>query len=409
MGKIKILIIPPDKHGVGYFRHLLPFLHLQEKYPLDFHIDIKYNVLNLDTEFDGYQIVVSHGFFHNTEDFNTNIKRIEWLTKKGVLTITDIDDYWLPESSHPAYSYIKNKKIDVFKKEILKRSTYITTTTTHLRDSISRELKLKNVYVFPNAINQEERQFIPSPVQSDLTRIGWLGGSSHKLDLELMRTGISKIHDQFTNKVQFVLCGFDLSGYTEYFDKKTNKVLKRPILPKETVWYEYEKIFTHNYTVLDKSYIEFLETFKEIEYNDHNLPYVRKWTKPITTYATNYNYFDISLAPLVDSNFNRNKSQLKLIESGIFKKALIASEVHPYSDDLINCIDKNGVYIEKGNALLVSPRKNHKQWDGHMKRLINNPNLITDLGEKLHEMVMEKYILDVVNKNRSEFLKSIIK
>ena len=43
-----------------------------------------------------------------------------------------------------------------------------------------------------------------------------------------------------------------------------------------------------------------------------------------------------------------------------------------------------------------------------MKRLIESPNLREDLGEKLHEMVLAKYSLNVVNKNRTEFLKSIV-
>ena len=64
---------------------------------------------------------------------------------------------------------------------------------------------------------------------------------------------------------------------------------------------------------------------KEYE-NVDNEPYRRVWTKPITSYATNYNMFDVSLAPLKESTFNRVKSQLKVIEAGFHKKALIAQD-----------------------------------------------------------------------------------
>ena len=42
--------------------------------------------------------------------------------------------------------------------------------------------------------------------------------------------------------------------------------------------------------------------FEEGEYEDvDNEPYRRVWTKPITSYASNYDLFDVSLAPLKES------------------------------------------------------------------------------------------------------------
>jgi glycosyltransferase involved in cell wall biosynthesis len=138
-----------------------------------------------------------------------------------------------------------------------------------------------------------------------------------------------------------------------------------------------------------------------------NKPYVRRWTRDINTYATNYNFIDVSLAPLVSSFFNENKSQLKIIEAGFHKKAIIASEVKPYNIDLISAVD-NGNFNDKGNSLLVSENKNHKDWAKHMKRLLDNPNMIEDLGNRLYETVKDKYSLKNVNKNRVQFFKTII-
>ncbi len=122
--------------------------------------------------------------------------------------------------------------------------------------------------------------------------------------------------------------------------------------------------------------------YKEIEYNDLDKQIKKNWTRPVNTYANNYNNFDVSLAPLVESLFNNNKSQLKVIEAGFHKKALIASETNPYTIDLINAYGHGGEYNDKGNALLVSPSKNHKDWGKHMVRLIKNPNLVEDLVRK---------------------------
>jgi glycosyltransferase involved in cell wall biosynthesis len=178
-------------------------------------------------------------------------------------------------------------------------------------------------------------------------------------------------------------------------------------LPHETVWFQYENIFTDKYRVIDEDYRKYLLTFSETEFNDVDKPYRRRWTRDITKYATNYNMFDISLAPLIESEFNMNKSQLKIIESGFHKKAVIASGVKPYTMDLVSSLDQ-GVFNDKGNSLIVPPSKNHKEWGKHMKRLIENPNMIEDLGNRLYETVKDKYSLKNVTRERIEFFKTII-
>ena len=176
----------------------------------------------------------------------------------------------------------------------------------------------------------------------------------------------------------------------------------------ETVWYKYEKYFTDDYKVLSLPYRDYLGTFVEGSYDDVNEPYRRRWTKEVNSYATNYNTFDVSLAPLVESLFNANKSQLKVIEAGFHKKAIIASETDPYTLDLISAVN-DGKFNSNGNALLVNPKRNHKDWAKHMKRLVENPNMIEDLGNRLYETVKDTYSLKKVCKDRVEFFKTIIK
>ena len=227
-------------------------------------------------------------------------------------------------------------------------------------------------------------------------------------DLEIVRGLMNKLKtDGLIDKVQFVLCGFDLRGTITLIDQKTGEQKQRPIKPKESIWYQYEKIFTDDYNLVSEDYKNFLLSFENKEYeNFKNEPYRRVWTKPITSYATNYNLFDISLAPLKESTFNRVKSQLKVIEAGFHKKAIIASATDPYTLDLISAVDE-GKFNDKGNALLVGSKKNHKDWAKHMKRLIENPNLVEDLGNRLYETVKDKYSLKNVCQNRVEFFKSI--
>jgi glycosyltransferase involved in cell wall biosynthesis len=406
MSKIKILAIPSDKHGVGKFRMMDPYKFIGDKFQDEIHVDITFNAENNDEYFKDYNIVVFHTFIHQL-NHDQNISRIKWLQSQGIKVIMDIDDLWFVDQRHPMYHQIKNSKIGEMKTEMLKLVDYVTTTTSIFAKTIKERLNIKNVLIFPNAVDETEPQFQVNPTPSDKIRFGWLGGSSHLHDIELMSNGISSTHNSFKDKVQFVLCGFDLRGTVTEINEK-NEQRQRPIQPMETVWYKYEKYFTDDYKVLSLPYKEYLSAFVEDGYDDVNEPYRRRWTKEVNSYATNYNTFDVSLAPLVESLFNANKSQLKVIEAGFHKKAIIASETDPYTLDLISAVDE-GKFNNKGNALLVGTKKNHKDWAKHMKRLVENPNMIEDLGNRLYETVKDTYSLKKVCQDRVEFFKSIIK
>jgi glycosyltransferase involved in cell wall biosynthesis len=170
----------------------------------------------------------------------------------------------------------------------------------------------------------------------------------------------------------------------------------------------YEHIFTDNYKIISPEYKIFLDRFKEEDYPAIQTEnYVRVWTRPTDSYARNYAKFDISLAPIKNHIFNRMKSQLKVIEAGFYKKALIASNIGPYTIDLKHSL-KNGQFVD-GNALLVDESKNHSDWVKNIKKLVENPNMIVDLGERLYETVKDKYDINNVSHERASFYKSLIK
>ena len=406
MSVLRLLAIPSDNHGVGKFRIFDPFKFIGDNYKDDIHVDINLDVPDEDDFFKNYDVVVFHSFIHKSTH-ETNIQRLNWLKTNGIVTIMDIDDYWQPDSKHPMFHQIVKNEFPKKKVEMLKLVDYITTTTKIFADQIKTRLNLNNVLVFPNAINEEEIQFQPKPVDSELVRFGWLGGSSHLHDIELLRSSISTTYNAFPNKVQFVLCGFDTRGTITEVDRITGKSRQRPIKPEETVWKKYEEIFTDNYKVIDQEYYRYLMLYKSDENNfDTNKPYRRRWTENINKYASNYNNFDVSLTPLVNNHFNSCKSQLKIIEAGFHKKAVIASDVQPYTLDLISAIN-DGKLNSNGNALLVGEKRNHKDWAKHMKRLIENPTMIEDLGNRLYETVKDTYSLRKVSNDRVQFFKTI--
>jgi len=379
MSKINVLCVPSDRSGVGKFRSLDPHIFLQNQYPEDFFVEIDYNPPMNDLNFyKKFQIVHFHRSI--TGDFDASKKLVEELNKMGVITICDIDDYWMPSKDQ--------------------------TTTTLFADEIKKINK--NVFVLPNAVNPDEPQFKEVTPESDRLRIGWLGGSSHMGDLKLLDNSFNKLL-QFKDRVQYVLCGFVTRGTITEINGQTGEQKKRQILPHETVWARYEEIFTQNYKVVSEDYKNYLMKFEQGEKSEFlGEGYRRVWTLPVTSYAKNYSKMDVSLAPIKNHMFNRMKSQLKVIEAGFYKKAVVASDLGPYTLDLTHSLDKHGKFTD-GNALLVNEYANAHDWAKYLEKLIKNRNFVTDLGERLYESVKDKYNLKNVTKDRAELYKSLIK
>ena len=377
---------------------------LQNNHSEDFHVDIDYEPKINDINYwKQYDIV----HFHRTigQDYDNSVNLIQRLNSLGLVTIMDLDDYWLPTKEHPVHQMVLQMKLHEKIMANLKAAGHVTTTTSVFAKEISKFNK--NVYILPNAINPKESQFNVNSEPSDKLRFGWLGGSSHLHDLKLLDGTINKL-SQHKDKFSMYLCGFDTRGTVTEINQETGEQKQRDIKPEETVWARYEEIFTDNYKTVDPKHKEFLMSFKDESYVSDVLPfYNRIWTKPVTSYATNYKWFDVSLAPIKNHIFNRVKSQLKVIEAGFHKKAIIASNVGPYTIDLKHGL-KNGEFTD-GNALLVDEARNHSDWAKYMKKLIDNPNWAYDLGQRLYETVKDTYDLNKVTADRASLYKSLIK
>jgi len=376
---------------------------LQNNHGDDFHVDIDYEPRINDINYwKQYDIVHFHRSIGMDYDQAPNI--IQNLNNLGIVTIMDLDDYWLPTKEHPVHQLVVQNKLHEKIMNNLKVAKYVTTTTSIFAHEISK--LNKNVFVLPNAINPNEPQFQAETLPSERLRFGWLGGSSHLHDLKLLEGTFNSL-SQFKDKFATYLCGFDTRGTVTEINQQTGEQKQRPIKPEETVWARYEEIFTDRYNLVDEKHKEFLLKFKEEEYVSDKEPfYTRVWTKPVTSYAANYRWFDVSLAPIKNHIFNRVKSQLKVIEAGFYKKAIIASNVGPYTIDLKHAL-KNGELTD-GNALLVDEVRS-ADWGKYMKKLIQNPNMAYDLGQRLYETVKDTYDLNKVTKDRAELYLSLVK
>jgi glycosyltransferase involved in cell wall biosynthesis len=191
-------------------------------------------------------------------------------------------------------------------------------------------------------------------MKSELVNIGWSGSVTHLEDLQLIEGEILSLNKSPYKDYKFMLAGF--------YDG-------------DSIWHKYEKIFTSNY-ILD----------------DNN--YGRINAADVYSYAQAYNLMDIGLIPLRYNEFNRAKSELKMLEMGAFGLGVIVSDVESYQ------------WMSKhGKNCLVAGKKD---WYKAMRRLIENPELRKDLGSQLKEDVMKNSNEALWRKYRMEYYESII-
>lgn len=398
--KIKMLVIPSDTTGVGKFRSVDPHVYIEENYGDEFDIDIVYNMPNGDLE----AFLKQYDLIHIHKQLDKQCKIIDMIKFLGIPVILDIDDHFKLGNDHPMSITAKKERWHEPIINHLKKADYVTTTTPIFADVIKQYNK--NVKVFPNAINPEEKQYaVAKNPRTDRLRVGIICGSSHLKDLELLSGIATQVNK---NKVQFVLCGFDTRG-TRTIYKDNGEVETRPIYPQESVWCDYEKIFTDNYRTISPEHKDFLMKYiAGVDDPFTNEPYRRMWTRHINDYATHYQNVDVLIAPLKENDFNKVKSELKEIECGFTHTAFIGQNFGAYTINLVPMIEKGGKINEEGTALLVEPSKNHKQWAKYINKLADDADMLKKLQNNLYNFVKDRYSLAEICKQRVEFYKSIV-
>lgn len=285
-----------------------------------------------DDDLKKFDLIVWHKTLFDIED----IRRAKRLS---IPTIVDFDDHWVTGREHTMYQQYTKEGQPARLHKLLLVADYVTCTTERLADEIY--LHNQNVEVLSNAIDTNYEAMKIDRVEEDKFVFGYLGGPCHTRDVALLR-GVASATKQH----------FRLFGYN-----------------KTDIYNFYANILAEgdNYSLFRGA-------------NIHDYPRF-------------YNHMDCSLVPLEASKFNSMKSELKLLEAGAFKKAVIVSNVDPYRD-----------LIRHGKNCLAASTKS--DWINYIKTLSKNKNIAEDLGQQLHEDTRQ-YDISVVNKKRFKFYKDV--
>ena len=338
-----LLVYNEGGAGSNFYRLEMPHHHLGENYP-----EYKFwsvGDINEIEDFSKYAAVI----FSRGIDYKGKSKEIAERIKPHCKIVLDLDDYWQLGKGHILFEEWKRNKTPDNIRDGIQLADHIICTTKYLSKSVKGINR--NTVVIPNAVFPEVyKQFQCRPIErTKELRLGWIGGSCHVEDMELLYE-----LGEWNAKEQPDICFHVVNDMVE-----------------GGVYDYYRMLVTHNGA------------------RDN---YMAIPTTDVYSYGMNYNLLDVALAPLKDTEFNTKKSELKVIEAGFHKKALIVSAVKPYTDI---CNSKNSILCTTG-----------KDWINAVKRLLNEPNLVEDLGNQLF-IDVQKFHIAEVNKKRDGFYKSI--
>lgn len=450
--RIRILFYNRDGAGVNYFRTLTPAMQLErnhsDKFYVEINPDLDYNDLEGTIKYlKSFHIIHYHRSM--TGNATSMLQLANELRKAGVVLIADIDDYWELPKQHPFYSISREKKLHLDVMDNLKIADYVTTTTDLFAETIRKVTGKDNVIVLPNSVDptwMKQFQNNWKPDKNGLLRLTYMAGSSHRGDIEQLN-GTFNILDgdnRTKNKFKTIIAGWDTEGKTtdirfnqefgaelqkrgvwtkdmvkainksggnidlipnvptDMVERYRDKVFfksERSIKSEESVYLQYELIFTDNYNIIkNEDYLAWLKKYERDMYPDEGY-FARRWTQKANIYAKVLDETDVSIAPLSDNTFNRMKSNLKQVECWSRKLPIVCTDIPPYNVD--------GVHMK--NCLLVPNKKrNERDWAKAFKKLITEPNLREDLGNQLYEDFKDKYHLKNVTNNRAEFYESAV-
>lgn len=344
---LKIISLPVDQGGCGWYRIRQPFEMIKRFTPHDVHIvdsskDDMVEVTKAMSIAD--VVVVRQGGEVGINELKTmpEFKNLKW-----ILDIDDniecIDPYSEHYSEYGTKEFIHNdngKKIKLWedgvnidlKKNIeridsliqgLRDADLVTVTTEKLREYALQYNK--NVAVLPNCINFERWWKLPLK-QNKKLRIGWSGGISHYRDWYTIKEPLNQLMREYD--FTLVMIGAEFKG------------------------------------IVDKDNQDRLEVHDWTPFKGHS-------------YRMMCMNLDIALIPLEDMEFNQYKSSIKFLEMSAMGVPSVVPNILPYSED-----------INENNAFIYSTTNDfYKQ----LKSAIEDKKLRSKIGENAMKYVKENY------------------
>jgi glycosyltransferase involved in cell wall biosynthesis len=362
MNKLRILGIEThfktngDKEvtsGVDWARIVLPLRELS-KNP-DFEVKIVKNPFKDNKEtwdsLTKYYDIIYSSYIDSPEGY---VNMAVHAKKNNCKVIVDLDDdLWeIPEAS-PVYQtyHIGSFALDVVSK-VIEDVSYVTTTNSHLKYDICHYTGKhpSQVHVLPNYLDLDmyDKNNIKE-VKRDNIVIGFFGSNTHVVDVMMPEylNAIARICKEFPN-VEYKTIGL--------------------FLPQIK-------------TKLGKQY-SFLLGHAD----------VNSWASVL--WPQMMSEVDIFTAPLLNTNFSKCKSHIKMMEIGAGAKPAVFSDIRQYKEVIQH--DKDG-YLASTEG----------EWYRYLKELVVSEQKRRDMGQALYEKVYNEWQMKLGVKRYAEYFKDV--
>ena len=321
----KMLTIAAIAHapdGSGYYRLYLPFRWLAE---LSSHMvgmpPIGSQWLPNDQELSQIDILAMQ-----RPAGKPGVRQLQQLQGKTALVYETDDDMLQVDPSGLPHLYDEKMRETI--RQCLRLSDMVTVSTPYLAEQM--EPYNDNIVVLQNHINGElipesERWQRELPEDRPLT-IGWQGGTSHLMDMVGVADPLREVLEA-NPEVEMHFAGFDYS----------------PLLRRTCRW--------------------------------------STWRDNVWDHYKATAHFDIAIAPLADHPFNRSKSHLKALEAAAMGQPIVASDLLPYRDFVIDGVT---------GFLVTTP----EEWRAALNGLIHDEDMRKEMGAKAREVARQWTIQD---------------
>jgi len=272
--------------------------------------------------------------------------------------IVEVDDNYVdvPTWNEAHSSFRNGSSIRAISLDSMRSADALMVTTPHLGETYLRVNQ--NIYVIENSLDfKGDRKFVGwdqvSVKKHKGIRLGWIGGRAHFDDLMMVSPVLRRVLEKHP---EVTLC-------------LVNSALR------------------HSCELLGRKYP--FEGLKNVHYADRSVPINR-----YAAFAGSYG-FDIGLAPLVDCNFNRSKSNLRWLEYSALKIPTVATDISHFSQSVAH----------RHTGLLV-PENQPDKWEQYLDELIGSTSLREDLGRNAYRRVKKDYN---VERNAPKYLRLLKK
>lgn len=225
--------------------------------------------------------------------------------------------------------------------DCMRNADALTVTTRHLGETY-RQFN-DNIYVIPNSLDfKGDKNFVGwdtvSPRKHKGTRIGWIGGRSHFNDLLMVAPALKEVLTK-NKDTKLVMVN---SAFKQSCDA----------MGKPYPFTGMANVLEADRSVAINRYAEFAASFG----------------------------FDIGIAPLVDCNFNRSKSNLRWLEYSALNIPTVASDVFHFRES-----------IDPGITGILIQNNDLDKWVDALDLLITDKKVREDMGRMAYKKVKTSF------------------